>query len=128
MSSVNTIAVTALQTASVRLGVVANNLANALDSAPVSENGALLASLYAPQAVMGVSLANGGVQPELVPVSPAYTLGPDPTRASGIAAFPNVDVAAELVNMEIAATSYKAAAALINTSQQLDAALLGISA
>jgi flagellar basal-body rod protein FlgC len=124
--NIGSIAVSGMNAAAVRLGVAANNLISARSTAPATANGQILGAVYAPQQVAQSTLTTGGVTTTLVPVTPQSFIGPDPNSPTGFSAYPNVDIGAELVNLSVAANSYKAAAQVLSVESQISKALFDI--
>ena len=126
MNPVLSIALSGLQAATKRLGVSANNVANALTSRPTTASGPVPAGVFAAQQATDRSLGRGGVATDVRDRQPATVTGPDPASPTGLSAFPNVDLAEEAVNQKIALASYRANAAVIRVQQDIDDALLDI--
>lgn len=112
MDGINAIAMSGMQAAAVRISVAAENIVKAGAQAFASDD-QLASGEFAPKRVEQISLANGGVMAKVRP-APA-----------GIA---TADMATEIVNLSMADTSYRAAAAVIETSQAMEKALLNIKA
>lgn len=126
MNPVLSIALSGLTAATKRIGVSANNIANALTSRPTTPGAPTPAGTFAAQEVTQRSLGGGGVAADVRDKNPATVTGVDPTSPTGLSAFPNVDFAEEAVNQIIAVNSYRANAAVIRTQQEIDDALLDI--
>jgi flagellar basal-body rod protein FlgC len=124
--NIGSIAVSGMNAAAVRLGVAANNLISARSTAPATANGQILGAVYAPQQVAQSTLTTGGVTTTLVPVTPQSFIGPDLNSPTSFSAYPNVDIGAELVNLSVAANSYKAAAQVLSVESQISKALFDI--
>ena len=112
--------------AATRLGVAANNLVNARSSAFATAEGQLLGAVYQPKQVAQSALSTGGVATSIMPVTPATFLGADSASPTGFSAYPNVDIGAELVNLSLAASSYKAAAKLLSVQAEISDSLTDI--
>ncbi len=125
MSSID-IAVSGLRAATVRLSVAAENIVNARSSAPVEPEGEVPEEVYRPQRVEQRSRADGGVVAERRPVEPAAITERDATSPTGYSAVPNVDYGRELVELRIAAQSFKASVEALRAQMELDEALLDI--
>ena len=71
-----------------------------------------------------------GVKADFAPKNPAFVPAYDPdspfANEEGVIGVPNVDLAEEAVNLTIAKAGYKAGAAVIRTSSDMDDALLSI--
>ena len=126
MSSTFDIAVSGLQAATVRLSVAAENIVNARSSAPVEPEGEVPEEVFRPQRVEQRSRAEGGVVAERRPVEPATITERDATSPTGFSAVPNVDFGREMVELRIAAQSFKASVEAIRAQMELDEALLDI--
>ncbi len=124
--SIGPIAISGLDAAATRLGVAANNLANARSTAIATAKGEILGDVYRPQRVAQSTRANGGVTTTVVPVTPSHFIATDAASPTGFSAIPNVDIGAELVNLTMAASSYKAAAALLSVEAEISDALIDI--
>jgi len=72
------------------------------------------------------TLSAGGVATTVVPVTPASFVATDANSPTGFSAYPNVNVGAELVNVSLAASSYKAAAQLLRVEAEISDALIDI--
>ncbi len=71
-------------------------------------------------------MVEGSVTTTVVPVTPSYFIGTDAASPTGFSAIPNVNIGAELVNLTMAASSYKAAAALLSVEAEISDALIDI--
>ncbi len=126
MGSTFNIAVSGLQAATVRLSVAAENIVNARSSAPVEPDGKVPEGVYRPQRVALRSRAEGGVTAQRRPVEPATVTERDARSPTGFSAVPNVDFGREMVELRIAAQSFKASVEAIRAQMRLDDALLDI--
>ncbi len=126
MSSTFDIAVSGLRAATVRLSVAAENIVNARSSAPVEPEGEVPEEVFRPQRVEQRSRAEGGVVAERRPVEPATITERDATSPTGFSAVPNVDFGREMVELRIAAQSFKASVEAIRAQMEMDDALLDI--
>ncbi len=126
MSSPYDIAVSGVQAATVRLSVAAENIVNARSSAPVEPEGEVPEEVYRPQRVEQRSRAGGGVVAERRPVEPATVTERDAASPTGYSAVPNVDYGRELVELRIAAQSFKASVEALRAQMELDEPLLDI--
>lgn len=124
--NIGSIAVSGMNAAAVRLGVAANNLISARSTAPATAAGQVLGAVYAPQQVAQSTLSTGGVATTLVPVSPPWVLGTDLNSPTGLSAYPNVDIGAELVNLSLAANAYEASAKVLSVEAEVTGSLLDI--
>ena len=64
--------------------------------------------------------------PELIELLAGHFIGTDPASPTGFSAYPNVNIGAELVNLTMAASSYKAAAALLSVEAEIGDSLIDI--
>lgn len=132
MTQIGTIAAQGLAFQATQLAVAASNIVNARVSTPATatanNGGTLLGALYAPQAVIGTSVAGGGVQALVVPVNPASRLIFDAASPTGFSAVPNVDLASQMVTLIMASSSYKASAQLLRVEAELSNTLTNILA
>ncbi|NKB60412.1 MAG: hypothetical protein GKS00_29250 [Alphaproteobacteria bacterium] len=126
MNPVLSTALSGLTAATKRIGVSANNIANALTSRPTTAGAPAPAGTFAAQEVTQRSVAGGGVSAEVRDKDPATVTGVDPSSPTGLSAFPNVDFAEEAVNQIVAVNLYRANAAVIRVQQEIDDALLDI--
>ena len=132
MSSTLDVAVSGLQAASARLSVAAENIVNARSSAPVEPEGPdgpkgkVPEEVYRPQRVEQRSRAEGGVSAERRPVEPATVTEQDARSPTGYSAVPNVDYGRELVELRLAAQSYRQNIEVIRAQMEMDEALLDI--
>ena len=132
MGSTFDITVSGLQAATVRLSVAAENIVNARSSAPVEPEGPdgperkVPEEVFRPQRVEQRSRAEGGVVAERRPVEPATITERDARSPTGFSAVPNVDFGREMVELRIAAQSFKASVEALRAQMELDEALLDI--
>ncbi len=123
---IRSIALSGLQAASRRLAVAADNVANVRTSRQVETEGVTPEGVFQPQRVVQVSLEGGGVRAVEKPVDPATYLVPDINSPTGLAEFPNVDLAASLVDARLASISYKANLSILETLDEMEDALFDI--
>ena len=81
---------------------------------------------YIPQDAVSTSLETGGVQTSYVNREPAYIETSSLDDLQGVEASPNVDMAEEIVNMQIAQTTYKANIKAIQAQDEMSKTLLDI--
>lgn len=128
VSSIN-IALTGLASASKRLEVSSNNLAN-LHSTRSVKDGVTTAEPYLAQRVAQTSLSTGGVLasvvPSSAPVDKVYAPDHPDADETGFVNFPNVNVEEELVQTQIASYDYKANLKSIQTQDSMFKSLLDI--
>lgn len=114
------IALSGMNAYATRLGVSANNVANAQTPD------------YKPQEVTQQSVPDGGVQTTVGDsANDSYqTYQPDSANANsqGFVSMPNVDYASEAVEQRMDVAGYKANAAVIKTLSAMDKDLLNITA
>ncbi len=131
MSPVFQIALSGLNAQSTRVSVAASNIANArsvgVNPAPGADN----SNAYTPQRVQQVSVADGGVRVDTLPVSPPSLPVFDPSNpdanAEGVAFLPNVLLEAELVEVLQASAAFKANVQVIQTQDELLGSLVDIA-
>jgi flagellar basal-body rod protein FlgC len=126
MNPVLSTALSGLQAATKRLGVSANNVANALTSRPTTASGKIPAGVFEAQEVSDKAVPGGGVATEVRRKDPATVTGVDPSSPTGFSEFPNVNLIEEAVEQKVALASYRANAAVIRVQQEIDDALLDI--
>ncbi|PCJ98108.1 MAG: flagellar biosynthesis protein FlgC [Zetaproteobacteria bacterium] len=115
------IALTGLNSASLRLNASASNIAN------ISTSGSLTDpdnAPYTPLTTQSTALGSiGGVHTAFIAQQPAFTPSYDPDSPfadeNGIIGVPNVNLAEELVNIKLAAISYKANLSTIKVAGEL---------
>lgn len=120
------IALTGLNSASMKLNASAANIANFMTSGSLEPGGQ---SPYIPRdAVAKAQGETGGVQTEIINRDPAFTPAYDPdspfANDQGYIGVPNVDLATEIVTMKLAEISYKANLKTIQTSRDMFGELL----
>lgn len=129
MSSIIDTALSGIAAASRRLEVSSANIANQSSTATIV-NGVTTNKSYIPQDVVQISLGAGGVRAEVrdAPNPTTKSYDPESTQAdeSGFVSTPNVDVAKELVNQQVAAYDYKANLKSIKIAASLEQNLLDI--
>ncbi len=119
MVSALSIGVSALQAANTRLSVTADNIVNANNRVPLDPEGGYTG--YTPRDVVDVSTGSG-VRATTRPVDPPYQAVPD--GRGGTEAFPNVDLAEQMVNLGTASRAYESATAVIRTADEMQETLL----
>lgn len=123
------IAVSGLNAASLRLDAAASNIANSQDTAPLTPQPGD-PQPYQPIEVTQTATPGGGTQAADQPVTPPSSAIFDPgspfADSNGNVASPNVDLAQQLVNLDIASISYDANLKVIRTAQQMQGYLLNI--
>jgi flagellar basal-body rod protein FlgC len=134
MSIASIIAISALNAASLRLQVAANNIANSLSNGPLPgvANPESFPAAYTPLRVNQTDVAGGGTSATTSSVSPTTVSAFDPTapfaNTDGFVARPNVDLASEMIQLLVARYNYAANAQVIRADAQMSAALLNITA
>ncbi len=123
------IAVSGLNAASLRLEAAASNIANSQDTAPLTPQPGD-PQPYQPIDVTQTATPGGGTQAADQPVTPPSNAIFDPgspfADSNGNVASPNVDLAQQLVNLDIGSISYDANLKVIRTAQQMQGYLLNI--
>jgi len=129
--SILNIALSGLNAASQRLSGAANNIANALDTAPLTPQ-ADQPQPYQPVETVQNPAVGGGTVATSRPVTPASEAIYDPNSPfadnNGLVATPNVDLAQQLVQTQIASVSYQANAKVIQADQNINKATLDLFA
>ena len=115
------IALTGLNSASLRLNASASNIANASTAGSLTDTEN---APYTPLDTQNKALGTtGGVATSLTPRSPAFSPAYDPNSPfadeNGLIGVPNVDLAEEIVNIKLAETSYKANLKTIDVAGEL---------
>ena len=118
MSSIASIALSGLQAAAKRVAVSADNLVNARTSRPVEVEGETPEGVFEPQEVVQTALEHGGVRAEVRSATPSTFIVADADSPTGTAAFPNVDLATEIVNQRLAVRDYEAAIRVLETEDE----------
>lgn len=120
MNAAYGIALSGLNAYATRMGVSANNVANAVTPD------------YQPQEVAQTAQANGGVSVEVQNSDsgtvPVYSPDSGLADSQGYVNLPNVDYAQEAVEQRMDVAGYKANAAVIKTLAAMDKDLLNITA
>jgi flagellar basal-body rod protein FlgC len=131
MSDALSIAVSGLNAASLQLSSAANNIANSQDTAPLTPRPGQ-PQPYQPTTVAQTAAPGGGTQAVPQPVAPASNAIYDPNSPfadrNGNIASPNVDLAQQAVNTNIASFSYDANLKVIEVAQKMQGYLLNIFA
>jgi len=116
------IALTGLNSASLRLNASASNIANLNTVGSLTdENNAP----YTPITTQSKSLGSvtGGVQTDIIPQNPAFVPAYDADSPfadeNGIIGIPNINLAEEIVNIKLAEISYKANLKTIDVAGEL---------
>jgi flagellar basal-body rod protein FlgC len=118
-------ALSGLKAASTKVEASANNIAN-MDTV-----GALKGdpAPYAPEVTVQQAIPGGGVTASNVSkpgFTPSFNPGSPFADSDGLVGAPNVDLANEIVNLDIAKIAYKANAKVINTASEMQDDLLKI--
>ena len=121
-------ALTALRASSTRLAVSSQNVANARTGTALKDTAKIPEGVYKPLAVAQSSLELGGVRVTVKELDREPFIEHDDASETGLAAFPAVNYAEEAVNQAVALTSYKAAAAILRTREEMDDPLLDVKA
>lgn len=128
VSAINS-ALSGLAAAGQRLNVSAQNIANS-ESTQTLRNGQVINEPYVPQKLVQRSQAEGGVITDVQPVTPATQNVYDPDNAAagadGVTAFPNVDTAEQLVNVQLSLYTAQANINVIKVQDKLNKSVLNI--
>lgn len=123
------VALSGMNAAATRIGVGANNIANA-QSTVAEQNGQTVNKPYVPQEVVLQSQNSGGVQTSLRDVSPPSVpvFAPDSPAAdaAGVVQFPNVNLEQQVANQLLASNAYKANLNVIKRADEMYQSLLDI--
>ena len=121
------IALSGLQAAAKRVNAVASNIANLQTVGSLTPGGQ---APYTPLEVQQTAQANGGVASDYAPRNPAFVPAYDADSPfadeNGVIGVPNVDLATEAVNLNLAELTYKANLKTIEAARDLDKELLSI--
>jgi flagellar basal-body rod protein FlgC len=134
MSIANTLAVSGLNVAALRLQVAASDIANSLSDGPLpgAANPENFPPAYSALQVNQTDLVGGGTSATVTTVLPATVPAFHPTApfadGNGMVASPNVDLANEMMQLLIARYTFAANAQVIRADGQMSAALLNITA
>lgn len=115
------IALTGLNSASLRLNASASNIANVSTAGSLTDTDN---APYTPITTQSKALGSvGGVHTEFIAQEPAFTPTYDPDSPfadeNGLIGVPNVNLAEEAVNLKLAALSYKANLSTIKVAGEL---------
>ncbi len=114
------IALTGLNSASLRLNASASNIANAGSSGSLTDKNN---APYTPKTTQSKALDLGGVQTQITDKSPAFTPAYDANSPfadeNGLIGAPNVSYEEEIITMKLAEISYKANLNTIKVSQEM---------
>jgi len=132
MSSIVSIATSGMSAASLRLEVVASNVANVTTTGALPPaNGSIAPGsprAYTPLVVDQVDVAGGGTAATAKSVSPAYVAASDPTapfaNQGGLVAAPNVDLTNEMIQLMVARYTFAMNADVARTGSQITKTLL----
>lgn len=125
-------ALSGLRAAETRLSIAANNIAN-IGSTGHTKTGAVAAgsdakSPYQPYKATATSVDGGGVVVTPTPVDPAsvnmFSPGSPFADRNGLVAYPNISLAEELVELNLATLNYKANAKVIQAESDMLGTLL----
>ena len=116
-------AIAGLRVSAQRLGVAAENIANAQTSGSLSPYDG-----YVPQRLEQTTTANGTptatARPFSQPSIPVYSPADTRANSAGLVGFPNVDLAANIVDLTIAQRSYEANLVTLRTASDMMKVLL----
>jgi flagellar basal-body rod protein FlgC len=134
MSSISAIALSGMTAALQRLTAAASNIANAHSNGPLpgAPNSAGYPPAYSPIEVVQSPVLGGGVLARIVPSPTAPVAIYDPSApyadSQGMVAAPDVDVAAELLDLVTARYDFAANLMVLRTESAMYAALFDIKA
>lgn len=126
------IALSGMLAASKKTEAVASNIANqqTVGSLNDPDNAPYTPLTVQQDSLKGTDGHGLGVKADFAPKNPAFVPAYDPdspfANEEGVIGVPNVDMAEEAVNLDIAKAAYKANAAVIRTATDMDDALLKI--
>jgi flagellar basal-body rod protein FlgC len=132
MNAILSTATSGMLAAETRLQVSANNVANVssdgpLPSAPTATR-SKYPSAYAPQQVNQIATADGGTQAVVSNVQPGSQAVYDPTapyaNSGGLVAAPNIDLADEAIQQQLAQVSFASNAKVASVYSQMMQTLL----
>lgn len=116
-------AIAGLRVSAQRLGVAAENIANVQTSGNLSPYDG-----YVPQRLEQTTTVNGTPTATTRPISqasfPVYSPADSRANAAGLVGYPNVDLAANIVDMTISQRSYEANLVTIRTASDMMKVLL----
>jgi len=128
VTNIASISVSAMIAASRRLETAARNIANAntvgtLDAGPSPSESLRAQQAYQPRRIQQFSLANGGVATREVPVEPAtvprFAPGHPLANDDGLVAAPNVSLVSQVLELKLAAQSYRTNLAVLRIINQV---------
>lgn len=129
MNAIHT-ALSGLLAASKRVEAVASNVANVQTAGSLEDpdNAPYTPLTVQQDTLKGTDGQSFGVKAEFAPRNPAFVLAYDPDSPfadeNGVIGLPDVDLAEEAVNMDIARAAYKANLAVIKTADEMSDDLL----
>ncbi len=126
MSIIGSIALSGLHAAATRIAVSADNTVNVRSGRAFAVEGQTQAGVYEPKRVVQIPLMHGGVRVALNSVPPSALFFADPDSPTGLAAFPDVDLGAELVGRRLAMRDFQAALVVIETEGEMEEVLLDL--
>ena len=119
------IALTGLNSASLKLFASASNIANMRSSGSLTDESH---PAYEAQTTQSTATVSGGVHTEIVTKDPATTVAFDPSDyyadETGMVSVPYINIEEELVTMKMAEMAYKANAQTIRTAGKMFDALI----
>jgi flagellar basal-body rod protein FlgC len=136
MSDIVAISLSGLRASMASFGAAASNIANMNDAGPVPatgpnepvpQNGS---AVYQPIAAVPHSTGANGVATTIAPQLPSYNTAYDPSsphaNAKGEVAFPNVNLAEEMVKIAMAVQAFRANIAVMKAADQMTKSALDI--
>lgn len=120
------IAISGLNSAVQKISASASNIANFTTTGSLEKS---KQSPYTPLTTTSKTTDNGGVQTQVIektndPFTPTYDPGSPFADENGLIGVPNISLAEEAVNLNLAEIQYKASASLIRTEKELSDELL----
>ena len=128
MSFNGSISLSGLHVAATRIAVSADNTVNVRTGRPVEIEGQAPEGVYQPKRVVQIPLERGGVRVALNAVPPSALFFADPGSPTGLSAFPDVDLGAELIERRLAILDFKAALVVIEVEGEMEEVLLDLDA
>jgi flagellar basal-body rod protein FlgC len=132
MSNIFGVALSGLRAQATRLAVSADNVANARSLGAPTDGSAPQPGAFTPKQVAQTSVAGGGVQATVVPVSPpsvaSYEPGAPGADENGLVPRPNVSLEREAVEQIVALRAFQANVRVIEAQDELLGDLLSLKA
>lgn len=126
MSFNSSISLSGLHVAATRIAVSAGNTINARSGRAFEVEGRMQAGVHEPMRVVRIPLRHGGVRVALNSVPPSVLFFADPDSPTGLAAFPDMDLGAALVERRAAMRDFQAALVVVETEGEMEEVLLDL--